>query len=420
MAEKVELLTWTLDDIFNLNLDIPDYQRIYCWYEKNVMQLLEDIQDLEKEYRLGTIILQKKDLSGKTVFDIIDGQQRLVTLSLIFLELGYAKSPLLQKSFKSDEAYEYVAYNKYIISNYIKKFKSNFNVEKLLSHLTFNVLVLNDSSLDLAYTFFSNENSRGCPLSDFDLLKAHHLRYIVMEEQAKHLSTVWDKMLLDEQKVPEKNEKSYERALGLYIFRLRKWLNYDSWDENEKYKVKNEYEAARIFDEIPPFGEQFQFKEPIQGGSHFFAYVQTFINRFKNFKATKQYEVLHSTMTGETHAWFRDVIESLLFAYYLKFGVEYLSEALVLIMHIISEVRYENYRIYKESIFECAKQSKIVPLIDKSTSPTFFIADLLDRTKMMPIASELKGIRHRYSRITFNIKSKLSDTFILKNFENTI
>lgn len=421
MDEKVELITQKLDDIFKLNLEIPDYQRIYCWQEKNVIRLLEDIQNLEKEYRLGTIILQKKNhTTGSQIYDIIDGQQRLVTLSLILLALGDTSSPLLQKSFQSNEAYEHIAYNKYIISNYIQKLKNNFKVKDLLSNLTFNLLVLNDSSLDLAYTFFSNENSRGCPLSDFDLLKAHHLRYIVMDEQAKHLSTIWDKMLLEEQNISDKNEKSYERALGLFIFRLRKWLNYDSWDENEKYKVKNEYEAAKIFDEIPPFGEQFQFKEPIQGGSHFFAYVQIFINRFKNFKETKQYEILHSTMTGETHTWFRDVIESLLFAYYLKFGVEYLSEALILIICIISQARYENLRIHKETIFESARESKIVPLIDKSTSPTFFIAELVEREKMTPIASDLKGIRDRYSKIVKNISNKLSDTFILKNFMKTI
>lgn len=419
MGEKVELSSWNLRKILSATLRIPDYQRIYCWYEKNVMQLLDDIKGLNKEYRLGTIILQKKD---NEEYNIIDGQQRLVTLSLILLQLGYTDNALLDQSFNSKEAEEYVAYNKYLINNYIARFKEQFIIEQILDCLTFNVLILNDSSLDLAYTFFSNENSRGCPLSDFDLLKAHHLRYVVMEKQARHLATVWDKMLLEEQDVSDKLEKSYERALGLYIFRLRRWMNYDLWNENEKYKVKNEYEAAKVFDDIPPFGEQFQFKEPIQGGTHFFAYVQIFINRFRIFKKTKQYEVLHNTMTGETHTWFRDVIESLLFAYYLKFGIEYLSEVVILIIQNISKVRYENYRIYKETIFSHANQSKIVLLIDRCTSPTFLIATLLEKVKMMPTQNqtELKGIRNRYYKIVTSIKEKLSDTFILKNFLQNI
>lgn len=422
--ERVELFKWSLSDVFNLNLNIPDYQRIYCWYEKNVIQLLEDLLLIEadKEYRLGTLIFQRKkndDNPTKPIYDIIDGQQRLVTLSLILLELGNKLSPLLNKSFYSEEAFEYIAYNKYLIKNYLDKFRNKFehNLNNILNQLTFNVLVLNDESLDLAYTFFSNENSRGCPLSDFDLLKAHHLRYIQINEQAQHLSTVWDKMLLDEQDVPEKSEKSYERALGLYLFRLRKWINYDEWDETEKYKIKNEYEAARINDEIPPFGEQFQYKEPIQGGSHFFAYVNRFRERFLTFRVIPQYTLLHTKMTGETHHWFRDVIESLMFAYYLKFGTDYISEATALIIQIISQARYENYRIYKETIFKTAKESKIVLILDRSTSPTFFIAALNDVTRLLPIKTDFEGIRLRYSNIVEQIMIELQKTYLLKDFE---
>ena len=84
-----------LDDIFHLNISIPDYQRIYCWEEKNVRRLLDDILNAEGAYRMGAIILHHHD----NVFDIIDGQQRLVTLSLILRKLGYDGSPLLKLSF---------------------------------------------------------------------------------------------------------------------------------------------------------------------------------------------------------------------------------------------------------------------------------------------------------------------------------
>lgn len=247
MSGKVEFYTKDLKTVFSLNLDIPEYQRIYCWLEKNVIRLLDDIQSLEKEYRLGTLILQRKINKNKKTYDIIDGQQRLITLSLILLELGDESSPLLNKSLDNEESYEYISYNKFLIQNYLKKFKNKYNVQKLLKNLTFNVLILDDSSLDLAYTFFSNENSRGYPLSDFDLLKAHHLRYLTDENLSEKLSSNWDKMLLDEQN-KEKDEKCYERTLGMFIFRLRKWLNFDDWDENEKYRVKNEYEVAEFYE----------------------------------------------------------------------------------------------------------------------------------------------------------------------------
>lgn len=65
---------------------IPDYQREYVWEEKQVTQLLNDIFDqfsnnAEAEYFLGTIVICKDKLSNK--FEVIDGQQRLITLSLI-------------------------------------------------------------------------------------------------------------------------------------------------------------------------------------------------------------------------------------------------------------------------------------------------------------------------------------------------
>lgn len=65
---------------------------------------------------------------------------------------------------------------------------------RLLRNVSFAVLVVNDSNLDLAYTFFSNQNSKGVPLSDFDLLKAHHLRFIPGDEggQAEHMAKKWN------------------------------------------------------------------------------------------------------------------------------------------------------------------------------------------------------------------------------------
>ena len=53
---EVELYTLTLLHLLNLNLQIPDYQRIYCWDEKTIRVLWDDVQnlDIEEKYRLGT------------------------------------------------------------------------------------------------------------------------------------------------------------------------------------------------------------------------------------------------------------------------------------------------------------------------------------------------------------------------------
>ncbi|HIS10464.1 MAG TPA: DUF262 domain-containing protein, partial [Candidatus Avibacteroides excrementipullorum] len=71
--EEVYLETLTLQQLLSLNLVIPDYQRIYCWDEKTIRTLWDDIQEISdsEQYRLGTIILQKKkdsyDIIGTTV-----------------------------------------------------------------------------------------------------------------------------------------------------------------------------------------------------------------------------------------------------------------------------------------------------------------------------------------------------------------
>ena len=62
----------------------PPYQRPYEWTPQNVRTLLEDLLHFQQEkahgYRLGCIILRRKE---KEELEIVDGQQRLVTLWLI-------------------------------------------------------------------------------------------------------------------------------------------------------------------------------------------------------------------------------------------------------------------------------------------------------------------------------------------------
>lgn len=84
----------TINDIFNGNrvLEIPFFQRSYVWKEDQWSRLLGDLEhvsEINRQYFLGSIILkQKPTLSDDFVGDrrtIIDGQQRLTTLS-IFLQ----------------------------------------------------------------------------------------------------------------------------------------------------------------------------------------------------------------------------------------------------------------------------------------------------------------------------------------------
>ena len=84
--------------IENVTLTVPEYQRPYKWTARNAIQLLDDIIDAknnDKEvYRVGTLILHKdKDNEGNERYNIVDGQQRTITFSLLLYALYALEEP---------------------------------------------------------------------------------------------------------------------------------------------------------------------------------------------------------------------------------------------------------------------------------------------------------------------------------------
>jgi hypothetical protein len=76
----MELLTEKVDYV------IPMYQRNFAWDEGDITQLIQDVIDYQpdgKSYYIGTLVVAERHESGRTVFETIDGQQRLTTLSLL-------------------------------------------------------------------------------------------------------------------------------------------------------------------------------------------------------------------------------------------------------------------------------------------------------------------------------------------------
>lgn len=73
-----------------VNLHIPPYQRPYKWTARNAIQLLDDIIEAKnsnkERYRVGTLILHHNE--ADTHYDIVDGQQRVITFSLLLHALG--------------------------------------------------------------------------------------------------------------------------------------------------------------------------------------------------------------------------------------------------------------------------------------------------------------------------------------------
>ena len=359
-----------LGKIFSNKLVIPDYQRNYCWEDKHINDLWNSLKDIpqNEKYHLGSIILQKKE-NGE--YDIIDGQQRLVTLTLLVDRLNYSgEKPLLTQTFRSSTSKEHVANCKWLIDLLVKKCYDKTLCDRIINNLVFTVLILNKSHLDLAYTFFSNENSKGVPLTDFDLLKAHHLRYIFDENQAEHLAMRWNSLI-------EQDVSSLNRTLAVHLFRLRKWMRKRKFNPAAPFCVKEEFSSADIIPGIPPFGERFDFYEKIQGGTHFFAYAENFVRKYKLFVNTRQVQSLNTYLRWKSHWKYADVIETLLFGYYLKFGEEYLTEALFCISVNIAQHRYDSSHALMYKIREFAGDSEIIMMSDQASSPTFFLAECI-------------------------------------------
>jgi uncharacterized protein with ParB-like and HNH nuclease domain len=62
---------------------VPRYQRGYRWGKLEVERLLNDIWESNgKPYSLQPIVVKR---DGETAFELVDGQQRLTTLYLIFV-----------------------------------------------------------------------------------------------------------------------------------------------------------------------------------------------------------------------------------------------------------------------------------------------------------------------------------------------
>lgn len=77
---------------------IPTYQRPYAWKTDQTLQLLDDLEDSltrgpDETYFLGSVVLVRQE--GPNAFDVIDGQQRLTTLTILFSVL---------RSLSTDEA----------------------------------------------------------------------------------------------------------------------------------------------------------------------------------------------------------------------------------------------------------------------------------------------------------------------------
>lgn len=280
----------SVEELLKIDLVIPSYQRPYKWTEKNIRELILDIQkgieDAKKypnfKYRVGTVILYQKN--DTKPYEIVDGQQRILSFLLLKLCLNpdFACSPcsLLSATF-SDKV---TLGNLHSNSDRIREWCSSVDdgvkeaFDKALSEVL-EVVVLTVNELSEAFQLFDSQNTRGRELYPHDLLKAYHLREIHDKYDMQRAVLKWE----------SKDPKAIRELFDNYLFPLWNWSKRRKSSrftaaEIDLYKGIEEssgYTYARRANKAMPY---FLLSEPLISGGDFFEMVDHYMQMLHSIK----------------------------------------------------------------------------------------------------------------------------------------
>ena len=283
MSSRKKAKIISVEQLLNIKeLNIPNYQRPYKWTVKNVEDLLNDIsraiENRKKysgyKYRVGTIIIH--DNFGKD--DIVDGQQRLITLTLIRMYLDSEnafKNSIVERTFTDKVSKQNIGNN----YSYIREwFSIKENNEKKAFEDAFKdileVVIINVSNISEAFQLFDSQNTRGKELDPHDLLKAHHLREMKNNPyEMKYAVTKWE----------SKEPVIIKELFDTYLFPIWNWsygikskiFTSGEIDTFKGIEESSVYSYAKRADKAMPI---FQITEPFIAGNNFFEMVDHYIN----------------------------------------------------------------------------------------------------------------------------------------------
>ena len=279
----------SVEELLKLDLVIPSYQRPYKWTEKNIRELILDIQkgieDANKypnfKYRVGTVILHANTEEEKPTYDIVDGQQRILS----FLLLKLCLSPNFTCSLLSAKFSDKVTLgNLHSNSDRIREWCSSVDVgvkeafDKALSEVL-EVVVLTVNERSEAFQLFDSQNTRGRELYPHDLLKAYHLREIHDKYDMQRAVLKWE----------SKDPKAIRELFDNYLFPLWNWSKRRKSSrftaaEIDLYKGIEEssgYTYARRANKAMPY---FLLSEPLISGGDFFEMVDHYMQMLHSIK----------------------------------------------------------------------------------------------------------------------------------------
>jgi len=386
-------------------LVIPDFQRPYDWNEEQVEQLIEDLieaygdyknKDKKKQYLVGNLVFFKENKTkedNKDIWVIVDGQQRIITFALIFKYLGKDPSILREREFIRNESWLLLS-AKRIIDNYRKirnRLKNLKNKDDFIKFLEERVIFTytETDNIDIAFTLFDSQNTRGKPLKRKDLLKVHHIRFIKDDEYElrRKAAQKWEIMSVREN---ENNPKDKLDELLELLAIVRKGIRgelegsdlvevdvYREFKtECDMYKLNNynqppifenfHYDLSKdeIFLELKPIKGSctwiidgwkyipFQISQSIEGGEKFFFFVHKYyklLEELEKIEEGKIFGALNRTQ-GSGNMFLKKVYKSLLLFFVDKFGIENSKEFAVRVLTLFCYFRMIKKSIRKEGV----------------------------------------------------------------------
>ena len=263
-----------VDDII-----IPRYQRNYAWEKKNIEQLIHDLIR-EDNYYIGNIIVN--DL-GQKQFEVVDGQQRIITIFLMYIALfnlekieninHILKNKELKiniknridnsgidvmKSIQDDEfPTPILKYNEIKRYKDIKKIINELGESKLnllIEHLkTAKIVEIKFTNAEnLSHEMFVNLNTKGKPLVGIEILKSHLFKYLIKGVHSDYYKEEWYHML---EVIGEKHHSNYLQSVGMLSIHSKKKvtekdvLNFFLEQIDDKDKAKSLFKKMTNGDE---------------------------------------------------------------------------------------------------------------------------------------------------------------------------
>ncbi len=284
-------------------LTIPEYQRPYVWDVEQLDKLIADIQEHQQKskdspYYLESIILHAQD----DVLNIIDGQQRLTSLTL----LGYLSSQVIEVSlnYHSSVSVEHIQRNLAYLHSTKSDWEKTIDLEKIV------VSLVVTTSEDDAYKFFETQNTGGVRLSGVDIIKAYHLRAINSEQQKIHQTFYAKKW----ESLGELSDTVWTLLLGRYWNYLKfKKVPYYKDNVSIKNAIIDEFSVNTLNDiEDIAFSQMTTSYSPV--------------TRYSQISIPNSYHFRQPLNAGINTISYFEYFQQLYLKYYKNLNVEYLEE----------------------------------------------------------------------------------------------